>query len=257
MKKIKIAATLAFIALRLVAIKAQTPEHILKNYELVWSDDFNGKAIDTLKWNYRDTGNKRNVGYVRTDNCFVDGKGHLVIEVMQVDTMYTIGQIGTQNTFMTKYGYFECRAQMNVQPGPHVAFWLQSPTIHEEKDNPQQYGTEIDIFEYHIAEGLNNVYHNLHWNGYKQKHQHAGTKVKVDGINRGFHTFGVEWTKDEYIFYVDGIETWRTQEAVSNIEEYMILSAELTGWGGDYRTADFPDQVLFDYVRVYKPFQNK
>ena len=74
----------------------------------------------------------------------------------------------------------------------------------------------------------------------------------VDDIHNGFHTFAVEWTEQEYIFYVDGVETWRTKEAVSHIAEYMILSAELTGWGGNYHEADFPDRVIFDYVRVYK-----
>ena len=58
--------------------------------------------------------------------------------------------------------------------------------------------------------------------------------------------------ENEYIFYVDGIETWRTNEAVSHRSEYMILSAELTGWGGDFSESLFPDEVTFDYVRVYQ-----
>ncbi|WP_430811006.1 MULTISPECIES: glycoside hydrolase family 16 protein [unclassified Carboxylicivirga] len=251
MSKVSLVILLS-VVVSISAIKAQTPSHIKDNYRLHWNDEFNGTAIDTLKWNYRDTGNKRNVGYVHEENCFVDGKGNLVIQVCKKDSLYTIGQIATQNTYLTTFGYFECRAQMNSQPGPHVAFWLQSPTIHEEKDNPKEFGTEIDIFEYHIAEGREFVYHNLHWNGYQQKHKSTGTKRKINGLNKGYHTFGLEWNPNEYIFYVDGVETWRTSEAISHIAEYMILSAELTGWGGDYQKAEFPDQVLFDYVRVYK-----
>ncbi|MCU4174243.1 glycoside hydrolase family 16 protein [Carboxylicivirga sp. N1Y90] len=234
------------------ATQGQTPNHILENYRLHWNDEFEGVSIDTLKWKYRDTGKLRKKGVVFEENCFVDGKGHLIIGVTKVDSTYRIGQIGSQNTFQTKYGYFECRAKMNQQLGPHIAFWLQSPTIHQEHDNPGDFGTEIDVFEYHIAEGLDYVYHNLHWNGYKKKHKSTGTRVLVDDVHNGFHTFALEWTEQEYIFYVDGIETWRTKEAVSHIAEYMILSAELTGWGGDCEKADFPDQVIFDYVRVYK-----
>jgi beta-glucanase (GH16 family) len=96
------------------------------------------------------------------------------------------------------------------------------------------------------------VYHNLHWNGYGKHHKSEGIKVKIEGVDKGFHTFGLEWNADEYVFYVDGKETWRTTEAVSHRPEYMILSAELTGWGGDFSKSNFPDKVIFDYVRVYK-----
>lgn len=168
------------------------------------------------------------------------------------DSIYQIGQIGTQNTFLTKFRYFECSAKMNKELGPHVAFWLQSPSIHKEKNNPQKYGTEIDIFEYHTNGGDQFVYHNLHWNGYGKNHKSIGDKIKIEDINQGYHTFGLKWTENEYIFYVDGIETWRTTEAISHIPEYMILSAELSGWGGDFKKSEFPDKVFFDYVKVYK-----
>lgn len=233
-------------------IDAQTPTHILEDYQLVWSDEFNGTIIDSTKWDYRSTGDKRQFGIVYEENSYLDNNGNLVIAVTKEDSIYKIGQIGTQDKYLTKYGYFECRAKMNKQLGPHVAFWLQSPYIHKENNNPSEYGTEIDIFEYHINEGVENVYHNLHWDGYGKHHKHTGTKVKVENINEGYHTFGLEWTKNEYIFYVDGKESWRTSEAVSHIHEYMILSAELSGWGGDFKNSQFPDRVFFDYVKVYK-----
>lgn len=233
-------------------VHAQTPKHISEDFTMVWNDEFNGKSIDSSKWDFRDTGNKRVHGIVSQQNTYVDNKGFLVIEVTKTDSIYHIGQIGTQNKFLTQFGYFECRAKMNNELGPHVAFWLQSPTIHEAKNNPKDFGTEIDIFEYHVNDGTTNVYHNLHWNGYKKEHKQAGSTVQIDKIDSGFHVFGLEWNEKEYIFYVDGLETWRSTEAVSHIPEYMILSAELSGWGGDFTNSKFPDKVLFDYVRVYK-----
>jgi beta-glucanase (GH16 family) len=83
-------------------------------------------------------------------------------------------------------------------------------------------------------------------------HKQAGTRVEIPGINMGYHTFGLLWTPGEYVFFVDGVETWRTTEAVSQIPEYMILSVELSGWGGDVTQATLPDEILFDYVRVYE-----
>ena len=204
------------------------PKHIKKNYKLVWKDDFKGTHLDTTKWNHRSLG-KRKYGVVTKDASFLDGKGHLIIRTSKRDSIYSIGQIGTQKTYLTTYGYFECRAKLNKESGPHTAFWLQSPTVGNTSDNPAKYGTEIDIFEYHIAKGTDNIYHNLHWNGYGEAHKSEGVIVKQPKINKGFHTFGLEWTEDEYIFYVDGKETWRAKTAVSQQSEYMILSAELTG----------------------------
>ncbi len=232
--------------------ETQTPEHISKDYTLVWSDDFDGTSIDFEKWSYRDTGNTRRFGVVKEENVYLDGKGNLVIEVTKKGSTYQIGQIGTQNTYLAKYGYFECRAKMNKELGPHIAFWLQTPLMHKGGDNPQEYGAEIDIFEYHTNKGNNIVYHTIHWGGYGDEHQSVGTNVEVDGVDEGFHIFGLEWTEDEYIFFVDGKETWRTTEAVSNIPEYIILSAELSGWGGNFEQSEFPDKVVFDYVRVYQ-----
>jgi len=250
---------LIFVLLIFQTSIGQTPSHILKNYTLIWSDDFNGSVIDSLKWSYRATESKRQFGIVKKENTYLDGNGKLIIEVSKTESIYQIGQIGTQDKFLTRYGYFECRAKMNQVLGPHVAFWLQSPFIHKENNNPQKFGTEIDIFEYHTNGGSKYVYHNLHWNGYGKYHKSVGEKIQIDNIDRGFHTFGLEWTKKEYIFYVDGKETWRTTEALSHIPEYLILSAELSGWGGNFKKSKFPDSVVFDYVKVYKkaPLNNK
>jgi beta-glucanase (GH16 family) len=63
---------------------------------------------------------------------------------------------------------------------------------------------------------------------------------------------GLEWTEREYVFTIDGRETWRTDKGVSGTPEYIILSTEVGSWAGDIRKAQLPDRVMFDYVRVYK-----
>ena len=55
------------------------PDHIRNDYKLVWSDEFDGKQMDTTKWDYRATGSIRGYGTVSEDNCYLDGEGHLVI----------------------------------------------------------------------------------------------------------------------------------------------------------------------------------
>lgn len=230
----------------------QTPAHILSGYELVWQDEFEGLQIEQDKWNFRAEGTVRALATVSRRTIKLDGRGHVAISVIKDDDgKYYVGQLGTQGLFETTYGYFECRASMNSQLGPHVAFWLQSPDMGQGGE-PAVNGAEIDVFEYHRrTPGL--VYHTVHWGGYGQNHRQEGAEIPVAGIETGFHTFGLEWTPDEYIFYVDGKETWRTRTAVSRRAQYLILSTELTGWGGDPVRSQFPDEVVFDYVRVYKP----
>ncbi|MCX8160387.1 MAG: exo-alpha-sialidase [Candidatus Saccharicenans sp.] len=229
----------------------QTPAHILSGYELVWQDEFDGSEIDRGKWNFRAEGTVRALATVSRRTISLDGRGHLSISVVKdADGKYHVGQLGTEGLFETTYGYFECRARMNSQVGPHVAFWLQSPDMNKGGD-PAANGAEIDIFEYHRrTPGI--IYHTVHWGGYGQDHRQEGAEISVAGIESGFHTFGLEWTPDEYIFYIDGKETWRTRTAVSRRPQYLILSTELTGWGGDPALGVFPDAVVYDYVRVYK-----
>ncbi len=65
-------------------------------------------------------------------------------------------------------------------------------------------------------------------------------------------TFGLLWLPDEYIFYVDGKETWRSKTGgVCQVPQYMLLSDEIGSWAGDISRAKLPDRFLVDYVRVY------
>ena len=228
------------------------PEHLKDNFQMVWNDEFDGKAINPAKWNFRAEGTVRNYGTVSRQTISLDGKGYVSIKVTKDGNgKYYVGELGTQGIYETTYGYFECRARMNKQPGAHVAFWLQSTNLGKTGD-PAKDGTEIDIFEYH-RKTPDLVYHNLHWDGYGVNHKTTGQKVNSPEINSGFHLFGLEWNEKEYIFYVDGKETWRSSSAVSQCNEYLILSTELTGWGGDPASGIFPDEVIFDYVRVFQP----
>ena len=111
-------------------------------------------------------------------------------------------------------------------------------------------GTEIDIFE---KPWLNDtVQHALHWDGYGEHHKSAGEKVQVPGIMEGFHDFALWWSPEEYVFYVDGKETWRTNAGgVCQAPLFIKISDEIGTWAGDIRAAHLPDFFLVEYVRVY------
>jgi len=222
----------------------------VKGYRLIWSDEFNGTALDMTKWDYRSLGPRRDAVNVK-ETVSLDGAGHLVLTTERDGNDVHTAMIGTEGTFQATFGYYECRAKLQRQIGHWSAFWLQTPTMGKEIGNPEASGTEIDIFEYLTKFG-DAVVHNLHWDGYQEDHKSDGGRASIPGLSQGWHTFGLLWTDQEYVFYVDGQETWRTDKAVSKRSEYIILSLEVGKWAGDIAEAELPDSFTVDYVRVYQ-----
>lgn len=220
-----------------------------EGYELFWTDEFNNKKLDNSKWNVRGVGS-RGVGFVTPDALEIkDGK--LIIKAFMENDSLKISAVGTQGLLETTYGYFECRAQLPETTGNWAAFWIQSPGISSGED-PGEFGTEIDIFEYFKGQGGDFVSHNLHW-AYGPNQKTTGAFLsKVDGIGEGFHTFAVEWTPEKYAFFVDGYKYHEIKEAISHIDEYIILSFEPAHSLEDLKTATLPDTFIIDYVKVYK-----
>jgi beta-glucanase (GH16 family) len=225
----------------------QTPEDM--DYELVWQDDFNGNVLDPQKWEVRGIG-PRALGFVSPEAVTVED-GYLKLRALKKDDRILLGAVGTQNRFMTRYGYFECRAQLQKSPGIWAAFWIQSTEISKGED-PAIYGAEIDIMEFFKKLGTDIVSHNVHWAyGPHQKTTH-GMQSYVKGVSEGFHTFALEWTPEKYVFFVDGYRFYEVTTGISHIEEYLILSMEIPSEAREIKNTVFPDVFLVDYVKVYQ-----
>jgi len=217
---------------------------------LIWSDEFNGRSLDLAKWGYYGLGRRRDALNVK-EAVSLDGQGHLVLTTSKVGDAWHTAMISTRGKFERAFGYFECRVRFQTQVGHWSAFWLQSPKMGAVVGDTKTSGTEIDIFEYLVNRG-DKIQHTLHWDGYGKDHKSAKQIHEEEGLSRGWHTIGLEWTKNEYVFYVDGKETWRTDQAVSHAPEFIILSLEVGAWAGDIAKATLPDSLVVDYVRVYK-----
>lgn len=155
--------------------------------------------------------------------------------------------------FWFKYGYFEIKAHLPSFNSGSPAFWLQSPSVGIENNNPSINGTEIDIMEYGKAAGQDSIFQSIIWNGYGANRKAISAHVNVPGVSSGYHTFGLEWTQKEYITFVDGVETARTDSAVSHRPEFLILSMLTGGFAGNPRNPNyiFPDYFNIDYIRIY------
>lgn len=244
----------------------------LSKFTMTFNDEFDSGSLNESIWqNYAD--GVRDGGYWDKDQAFVQD-GNLIIRTeYKEDGTYGPGyysrRVDTRGRFEQTYGYFECRCILPAAQGLWSAFWMSSTQL---GDNvPATQGTEIDVFEspmwYRGLYGERNdlVTSNLHYGGYKLGHRYQNVAVStaVDPYN-SYNTYGVEWNKDEYIFYINGVETGRSSfGGVSQVPEFMELSVEVDGVGGvpypgwsglitRNAAGALPADFKVDYVRAYQ-----
>ena len=235
-------------------------------------DDFNGDTLDTSLWGDFPDGLRKG-GYWSHDQAFVKD-GNLIIRTeYKADGCYGPGYynagLRTKGHFDQCYGYYECRCILPAAKGLWSAFWLMCPDVNL-VSNTGEKGTEIDVFEspfYHLGPLFRNkITSNLHYNGYELEtryHNIGIFSIKGDPYKE-YNTYGLLWTEDEYICYINGVETGRSSfGGVSKVPEYLKLSAEVDGsdgapnlgWSGRIDRNDegkLPADFIVDYVKVYQ-----
>jgi beta-glucanase (GH16 family) len=220
-------------------------------YRLVFSDEFDGAALDMAKWEHRQLGDREGT-QVSKDSVALDGKGNLVLSTMLQNGLLHVGMIGTQRTFQARYGFFEARIRFQRLQGHHGAFWLQSPLYGKHLDDPGRSGAEIDVIEY-FGSGRSDggAAVNVYWNPYP-KPKNARMQLAVARPHEEFHVYAVHWTAQGYEFLVDGKPVFSTKEGLSHACQYMILSLLSSPWERRrLPVAALPDAMRVDYVRVY------
>lgn len=262
----------------------------LSEREIVWQDEFDGDSIDTTKWEVFDT-DGHTTFFTPEQVTVSDGCALLRIDYHKDgkfgDGFYA-GWLSTANTFRYTYGYYEIRCKMPYGEGLHAAFWTGNEKVWSYNYTADQ-GTEIDIFENaqrrvsDRPEIINNTYKiSLHaGDGNGNELRYASNRVctlEGDGTNMydTFHTYGLEWTETEYIFYYDGIEVDRLDFSKGDIngitstcKEPMFLYVSThvgtqiredgsvrDEWNGNAFNnpeGTFPTDFVVDYVRVYAP----
>ncbi len=247
-----------------------------KKWTLIWHDEFDGRELDRSKWDYRLYLSQQRHTTFSEGGAELDGQGNLLLKLQEKDGhffsphlqtgMNYLDRPGTRfgkftwpiakfvkPKFAHKYGYYEIRCKLQTQPGWWSAFWLQSPTIGAGPDAARA-GVELDIMENFSRDG--NCSHNVHWDGYGDDHQGAGSGPRMVAPI-GWHVFGLDWSRDGYTFYIDGAESWRLAGPVSDTEQFILVSTECLGYRNgdtphpDLKNAVLPDAFVVDYVRVY------
>lgn len=243
-----------------IAGLAQRPAHgpisdrkydpVEMGYHLIWNDEFEGNQLDTTKWKVRGIG-PRAIAFVSPRAVKVENGLLKLFALSKNDTLFG-SAVGTQGKFISKYGWYECRAQVQKSPGGvWAAFWIQSTEIAKGED-PAKFGAEIDIMECFRKLGDDIVSHNVHWAYGPNQQSTRGFQSYLEGVGEGFHTFALEWFPDRYIFYIDGLKFYEITQGISQIEEYLILSMEYPNNREEIAKSIFPDVFMVDWVRVYQ-----
>ncbi len=260
----KLAAMLLAFVQTMNVMLTEPPQDTLtlegREYILTFEDDFDGTALDPTKWERCPEWKRQDLNnYWDDDMSWLDGEGNLVIG-MEYDPLtdrYNSGAVRSKGLFEQCRGYFEIRCTVNTVSGYWTAFWLMSESVGSELNGGVD-GTEIDIYESaYYGESL--IQHTLNWDGYGDAHKSEGKKVLANVYDGNYHTFSLLWTEDEYIYYIDGRETWRTDAkaagGTSAVPAYLKITSEMgswTKWGdGIVSPEALPDAMKVDYVRVY------
>ena len=237
------------------------------NMNIVWTDEFDGAAINTNIWTF-DTGNggwgNNELEYYtrRTNNAYVaSGCLHLAARAEDYNgASYTSARVKSQGLFACKYGRIEWRAQMPAGTAFWPALWLLGTNITTlswpgcgEIDVMESKGTDLTMAQgsLHCGSDATAIYH-----------------FTDGGGVTNFHAYTLDWTTNVLMFYVDG-HLYETQTNWSSSTGnaypfpfdqpfFLLMNVAI---GGNYlgnpatnainAGSVFPGEMLVDYVRIY------
>ena len=254
------------------AVPASSSENACIGEELdpapIWNDEFNCDSLDESSWSYEigngewGWGNNEKQYYTdRPENIYVkDGYLHIrALKEAYQGSDYTSARIITKHKKSFTYGTVEARIALPKGKGIWPAFWMLGENI-DEVSWPKC--GEIDIIEAVNEESV--VYGTHHWYADGQADygnstkEYYGTHYDLDITE--FHNYKMTWDSKMMTMYVDdfkyqeiaidgdgGIEAFRKPF-------FFVLNVAVGGqWPGfDIDDSQFPNEMLVDYIRVYK-----
>ncbi len=237
----------------------------LSGYSLVFEDEFNGTELDTEAWKYCNSGVRRG-GFrapgqveVKDGNCVITAE---YLEDGEFGAGWYAGDLALRKWY--KQGYYEIRCKCNDGGAFWSAFWIMAAHPYEaEYSKGGVGGAELDIFEANCWDdplSRNAVSQTIHCAGVDGIQEGFQSRLlgffKGNDIYNEYNTYGLEWTEDEYIFYVNGVETCRSSfgNGTSQVEEEVRVSLEVPD-AEKLEALDkenYHSEFVIDYVRIYQ-----
>ena len=255
-------------------LNAVNPSAPVDDWRLVWSDEFDGTAINADNWTHEVNclggGNQEKQCYTDSaENSSVSG-GMLKIVAKQAadgaEQPYTSARMTTQNKVDIQYGRVEMRAKLPKGQGSWPAFWMM-PTDSVYGGWPKS--GEIDIMEAvnlgaARADGTEekSIYGTIHYGAGPGSdfsgNSHSPTTSPADSFN----TYAIEWQEGEIRWYFNNVlYATQRQSKLRTTGDGTVLGLSHRGWyaelydiatgqlGTDYSPAPF-DQDFFMILNV-------
>jgi beta-glucanase (GH16 family) len=243
----------------------------------VWSFDlgnagFGNKEVETYCGPPGYSGNPSNCPTTfstSTSTAYLDGNGHLVIQVMNNSGTWFSARMKTQGLQNFQYGRIESSIQLpdTTNQGLWPAFWSLGSNI---ATVPWPACGEVDFMENWSPQVNNGPGPAANKT---TLHTTATGGIGTGGLysfppgqqaDTSYHTYGTIWSANMMQFYVDdpakpfliktpgdlsSADTWPF-----NAQIFLLLNVAVGGTlGGSPANTPSPDQMLVDYVRQYQP----
>ena len=253
-------------------MKAQIKYDPGTNWNLIWSDEFEGNKLDKTKWNRQvepaGRFNKEWQRYTKSKkNAYLEND-QLVIKAIHKSKkhgrdQYTSARLNTAGKFTFKYGKVAARIKLPKTEGIWPAFWMLGANINENGgDTPWPQCGEIDILELYGSKDPAVVESNIHFEGKNGGHDQMGSKsfnLKEGTFADDFHIFELEWTKEKVSWFIDGKQYASfpikgKEFSMFHKEFFFLLNIAVGGTyaGRPDETSEFPEYMYVDWIRVYQ-----
>ncbi|TBW27109.1 family 16 glycosylhydrolase [Gramella sp. KN1008] len=227
----------------------------------VWSDEFEGDALDTDKWNYaigngeNGWGNGEAQYYTDAEDNVKVQDGHLIITAKREAESgfdFTSARITTKDKYEFTYGRVEVRAKLAEGQGTWPAIWMLGEGWPEESWPGVG---EMDIMEF-VGNDPDRISSAIHYTGNSGGDAIVGEVTGVDDVTSEFHVYEVEWTEDKITFFMDGVnhlEFDNSDATPFNDDFYLLLNVAMGGSLGGTIADDFQESSMeVDYIRVFQ-----
>lgn len=242
-----------------------------KEWELYWSDEFEGNALDRSKWNI-ETGT--NGPIVKDPNNVKVEDGNCVITIEKDHPrdgyQYSSAYVTTAGKFSFCFGRLEFRAKLPTGQGMWPALWTMGDnyfTLGNDEVAWPRCG-EIDVMELVGTSGESGnpfanktVWTTLHWGPNRDAHEEAHKETLIfSSLSEEYHTYAIEWDEKKIVWFVDDKELMTVtlddpDMGMAFIQKHwLIMNINLYEWGNTGFNESTPKlaHMYVDYVRVYK-----
>ncbi len=244
--------------------------YVGEKYELVWSDEFDGDALDLDVWHLEQgyIANNELQNYQTSGNHEVsDGTLKIIARKINDNKEYgsytSARMISYYGGKSFTYGRIEARIKIPSGVGTWPAFWMLGNSILEGGSWPSC--GEIDIME-HVGYDPNKIHATIHYWDTISNYTSQNSSTTIEAQNT-WVTYGVLWSADTMQFYLNDTDNIYAQYSTPtnltnwpfNAPHFLILNLAI---GGDWGGVQGVDNTMFDatgtvemevdYVRVYE-----